>query len=133
MRKFFVLLMLSCFSVLINAEENKSEQETAKPTFGVKLDRPVSAAKIEDVFYDNVIVELDAADKDAVFNRGVKITVKDIVTKKKIYKKRFYDSFLYGYSKGTIYVGKGNILTQLALEKYEGKWVLSIREGGLYH
>ena len=127
-----MLLMLSCFFILINAQENKLEPETAKPTFGVKLDRPVSVAKIDDVVYYDVIVELDAADINAFFNTGVKITIKDKVTKKKIYKKRFYNSFLYAFPSGTIQVGKGNALVQVVLVEVKDEWLLEVREMGLY-
>lgn len=132
MKKCVILLLLSCFFILINAQENKSESETAKPTLGVKLDRPVSFAKIENEVYYDVIVELDAADIDAFFNTGVKITIKDKVTKKKIYKKRFYNSYLYAFSNGTIQVGKGNALVQVVLQKNNDEWLLEVREKGLY-
>ena len=108
--------------------------ETAKPSFGVKIERKADIAQIEGKTYYNVIVEIDAAELTDMFKEGVKITVKDAENpKKKIYKKRFSKSLLYGFSDGTIQVGKGNVLTQLVLSKSSaGNWIMQIQEKGIY-
>ncbi|MGJ1082129.1 hypothetical protein ACR77Z_15610 [Bacteroides fragilis] len=92
-----------------------AQSESAKPTFGVELDREVAIAIIEKETYKDVVVELKSADLGDLFVDGVKITVKDAKTGKRIYKKRFSKSYLYAFSDGTIQVGKGNALTQLIL------------------
>ena len=111
-----------------------AQSETAKPTFGVELDREVAIAIIEKETYKDVVVELKSADLGDLFVDGVKITVKDAKTGKRIYKKRFSKSYLYAFSDGTIQVGKGNALTQLTLYKSKeyDVWLLEIREKGIY-
>ena len=111
-----------------------AQSETAKPTFGVELDREVAIAIIEKETYKDVVVELKSADLGDLFVDGVKITVKDAKTGKRIYKKRFSKSYLYAFSDGTIQVGKGNALTQLTLYKSKeyNVWLLEIREKGIY-
>lgn len=69
-----------------------AQSESAKPTFGVKLDREVAVAKIEKETYQDVIVELRSADLGDLFTEGVKIIVKDAKTGKKLYSKRFFQS-----------------------------------------
>lgn len=69
-----------------------AQSESAKPTFGVELDREVAIAIIEKETYKDVVVELKSADLGDLFVDGVKITVKDAKTGKRIYKKRFSKS-----------------------------------------
>ena len=129
MKKLITLLIITIFSFCAHS------QESAKPSFGVKLERNVDLAVIEGKTYYNVIVELDAASIEDMFKEGVKVTVKDGENpKKKIYKKRFSKSYLYGFSDGTIQVGKGNVLTQLTLFKSKdtGNWLMEIKEKGIY-
>lgn len=95
-----------------------AQSESVKPTFGVELDREVAFAIIEKETFKDVVVELKSADLGDLFVEGVKITVTDAKTGKIIYKKRFSKSYLYGFSDGTIQVGKGNALTQLILYHY---------------
>ena len=111
-----------------------AQSESAKPTFGVELDREVAIAIIEKETYKDVVVELKSADLGDLFVDGVKITVKDAKTGKRIYKKRFSKSYLYAFSDGTIQVGKGNALTQLILYKSKeyDVWLLEIRKKGIY-
>ncbi len=125
---------IAVFLFLLSSIVAFAQTESAKPTFGVELDREVSLAKIEKEFYTDVIVELKSADIDDLFVEGVKVTVKDAKTGEKIYKKRFSRSYLYAFSNGTIQVGKGNALTQLILYKFEERdtWFLEIREKGIY-
>lgn len=119
LRRCAVILILLC-AVIIPANS-----ESVKPTFGVELDRRVFRAKIEDKIYFDVVVKLKAS----VF--GVKVIVKDAKTGKKVYKKRF-NSYLYGFSDGTIVVGIGNVLDQLILQKLNDIWIMEIRKGGIY-
>lgn len=111
-----------------------AQSESVKPTFGVELDREVAFAIIEKETFKDVVVELKSADLGDLFVEGVKITVTDAKTGKIIYKKRFSKSYLYGFSDGTIQVGKGNALTQLILYKSKeyGVWLLEIRKKGIY-
>lgn len=117
----FLLFVISSFA----------QSEEASPTFDVTIERKVAFAFIEDETYYNVTVELKSFDN--YFLSGVKITVKDI-TGKKIYKKRWHSSYLYGFSDGTIQIGKGNVLTQVILAKFEttNDWGIEIREKGIY-
>lgn len=51
----------------------------------------------------------------------------------KIYKKRFSKSFLYAYSDGSIYIARGNALTQVHVRKSSsGEWEAKIRAKGIY-
>ena len=111
-----------------------AQSESVKPTFGVELDREVALAIIEKETFEDVVVELKSADLGNFFVDGVKITVKDAKTGKKIYKKRFSKSYLYAFSDGTIQVGKGNALIQLILYKSKeyDVWLLEIRKKGIY-
>lgn len=129
MKKALLLLCFFFCSIIVFAQS-----ESAKPTFGVELDREVAFAIIEKETYKDVVVELKSADFGDFFVEGVKITVKDAKTGKRIYKKRFSKSYLYAFSNGTINVGIGNALTQLILikSKEHDVWLLEIREKGIY-
>lgn len=129
MRKTIITFLFLLCSIVTFAQS-----ESAKPTFGVELDREVALAIIEKETFKDVIVELKSADLGDLFVDGVKITVKDAKTGKRIYKKRFSKSYLYAFSDGTIQVGKGNALTQLILYKSKeyDVWLLEIRKKGIY-
>ncbi|EET16435.1 hypothetical protein BSFG_02582 [Bacteroides sp. 4_3_47FAA] len=129
MKKAIITFLFFLCSIMTFAQS-----ESAKPTFGVELDREVAIAIIEKETYKDVVVELKSADLGDLFVDGVKITVKDAKTGKRIYKKRFSKSYLYAFSDGTIQVGKGNALTQLILYKSKeyDVWLLEIRKKGIY-
>ena len=129
MKKAIITFLFFLCSIMTFAQS-----ESAKPTFGVELDREVAIAIIEKETYKDVVVELKSADLGDLFVDGVKITVKDAKTGKRIYKKRFSKSYLYAFSDGTIQVGKGNALTQLILYKSKENdvWLLEIRKKGIY-
>lgn len=129
MKKAIITFLFFLCSIMTFAQS-----ESAKPTFGVELDREVAIAIIEKETYKDVVVELKSADLGDLFVDGVKITVKDAKTGKRIYKKRFSKSYLYAFSDGTIQVGKGNALTQLILYKSKeyDVWLLEIRQKGIY-
>lgn len=116
-----------------------ANSESVKPTFDVKLERPVSVAVIDGTIYHDVLVEIDS--RDPLFGEsGVKVTVKDYhggntksgKINKKLYKKRFSYAHVYAFSDGTIQVGKGDAVTYLVLYEVGGEWRLRMREGGLY-
>ena len=129
MKKAIITFLFFLCSIMTFAQS-----ESAKHTFGVELDREVAIAIIEKETYKDVVVELKSADLGDLFVDGVKITVKDAKTGKRIYKKRFSKSYLYAFSDGTIQVGKGNALTQLILYKSKeyDVWLLEIRKKGIY-
>ena len=129
MRKAIITFLFFLCSIVTFAQS-----ESAKPTFGVELDREVALAIIEKETFKDVVVELKSADLGDLFIEGVKITVKDAKTGKRIYKKRFSKSYLYAFSDGTIQVGRGNALTQLILYKSKeyDVWLLEIRKKGIY-
>ena len=129
MKKAIITFLFFLCSIMTFAQS-----ESAKPTFGVELDREVAIAIIEKETYKDVVVELKSADLGDLFVDGVKITVKDAKTGKRICKKRFSKSYLYAFSDGTIQVGKGNALTQLILYKSKeyDVWLLEIRKKGIY-
>ncbi len=128
--KRILLCILACIICIATYS-----QESAKPTFDVKITRDVAIAIIEDIKYYNVEIKLNAAPFDDLFLEGVKVTVKDKKTGKKIYKKRFSSSYLYGFADGTIQVGKGNAIRQVILiqsKEDRTKWFCEIKKGGLY-
>lgn len=108
-------------------------QESVKPSYGVKTERPVAIALINGKKYYDVTVELSSAEITDMFVEGVKVTVKD-EKGKKIYKKRFSKSLLYAFSNGTIEIGKGNAVTNMTLYKDSDtrKWYMELREKGIY-
>ena len=125
--------VLFLMSFVLMATMVFAQGETARPTFGVTLERKISFAVIEEECYEDVVVELKAAEV-VDFSKGVKVTVRDSKTGNKIYKKRFSKSYLYGFSNGTLAVGKGNALTQVSIHKSDltGKWQMVIKEKGIY-
>lgn len=68
------------FLLFLHTIASFAQSESAKPTFGVKLDREVAIAKIEKETYQDVIVELKSADLGDLFTEGVKIIVKNAKT-----------------------------------------------------
>lgn len=129
MRKVIITLLFFLCSIMTFAQS-----ERVKPTFGVELDREVAFAIIEKETFKDVIVELKSADLGDLFVDGVKIIVKDAITGKMLYKKRFSNSYLYAFSDGSIQVGKGNALTQVILYKSKeyDVWLMEIRKKGIY-
>lgn len=130
--RYIFFLLLWCLALI-----TKAQSESVMPTYGVTIEREAAFAIIEKKEFNNVIVEIKAASIDDLFVEGVRIFVKDADSNKTIFKKRFSKSFLYGFSDGTIQVGKGNVLTQLYLFKKETlggnpKWLLQIKEKGIY-
>ena len=79
-----------------------AQSESVKPTFGVTIEREVSFATIDNKDYSNITVEIKAAELGDAF------------------------------SDGTIQVGKGNALTQLSLYKSNGRWLMNLKEKGIY-
>ena len=75
-----IVFFLCCESCL-------AQEESVKPTFGVSFDRPVAVAIIEGQLYQNVIIEVEAADYTDSW-KGVVIVIRDSVSRKKIVKKR---------------------------------------------
>lgn len=122
------------FSFLLCSIMLFAQSESAKPTFGVELEREVAFAIIEKEIFNDVIVELKSADIGDLFVEGVKITIRDAKTGKKLYKKRFSKSYLYAFSDGSIQVGKGNALTQVILYKSKeyDAWLMEVRRKGIY-
>lgn len=108
-------------------------QESVKPSYGVKTERPVAVALINGKRYYDVTVELSSAEITDMFVEGVKVTVRD-ENGKKIYKKRFSKSRLYAFSDGTIQIGKGNAVTNMNLYKDSDtrKWYMELRKKGIY-
>lgn len=79
MKKVIIIFLVFFYAIVSFAQ-----RESAKPTFGVKLDREVALAKIEKETYQDVIVELRSADLGDLFTEGVKIIVKDAKTGKNL-------------------------------------------------
>jgi len=107
-----------------------AQSESVKPTLGVTIEREVSFATINNKDYSYIIVELKAAEL-SYFAEGVRVIVRDS-SGKRIYRKRFPKSYLYAFSDGTIQIGKGNALTQLSLYKSNGRWLMNLKEKGIY-
>jgi hypothetical protein len=131
MKKLFLVMLLVCISVCSIAQTD-TKSESAKPTFGVTVERDCNAVMIEKKIYYNVTVELKAAEITDLFSEGVKVTVTD-ENGKKIYKKRFSKSFLYAFPSGTIKVGRGYAIMQVTLYRNKDEnWEAIIREKGIY-
>ncbi|MBQ8050817.1 MAG: hypothetical protein IJ197_04495 [Bacteroidaceae bacterium] len=130
MKNLFTIIIFLLFPIFLWAE---GESESAKPTFGVTVEREIAFAIVEEIPCSDVIVELKSSQFTAL-STWVKVTIRDAHTGKKLYKKRFNGSYLYGFSSGDIVVGKGNILTQVAIYKFKdtGRWGLQIKEKGIY-
>lgn len=128
MKKVASLLILSLFALLSFAED----PESVRPTYGIKTERVVSVALIDDRRYFDVTVEMNVAEITS-FSEGVKVVVRD-EKGKKVYKKRFSQSLFYAYSDGTIQIGKGNALTNMILykSKDDGQWYMILKEKGIY-
>ena len=62
MKKVIIIFLVFFYAIVSFAQS-----ESAKPTFGVKLDREVAVAKIEKETYQDVIVELRSADLGDLF------------------------------------------------------------------
>lgn len=120
------------FFISAAAKDGKQTEETASPTFGVTVERKCGVVVIEKEAYHNATIELKAAELGDLFVEGVKVTVWD-ENGNKIYKKRFSKSFLYAYSDGSIYIARGNALTQVQVRKgSSGEWEAKIRAKGIY-
>ena len=131
MKGIFTILILACF-ISAAAKDGKQTEETASPTFGVTVERKCGVVVIEKEVYHNATIELKAAELGDLFVEGVKVTVWD-ENGNKIYKKRFSKSFLYAYSDGSIYIARGNALTQVQVHKdSSGEWRAKIRAKGIY-
>ena len=126
MKNILVTLLFALSTISLFAQS-----ESVKPTQGVTIEREVSFANINNKEYSNIIVEIKAAELGDAFADGVRVIIRDS-TGKRIYRKRFPKSYLYAFSDGTIQVGKGNALTQLSLYKSNGRWLMNLKEKGIY-
>lgn len=110
---------------------HSAQTDSVKPTFDVFFDRPVVLAEIEGRYYENVIVEVRVSENRSNY-WGVSVTVWDSAHKKRIMYSR-PKAYLYGFSDGTIIIGKGNVVNYMFMFKNEeGKWLMKFREKGLY-
>ena len=131
MKGIFTILILTCFFISAAAKDGKQTEETANPTFGVTVERECGVVVIEKEVYHNATIELKAAERGDLFVEGVKVTIWD-ENGNKIYKKRFSKSF-YAYSDGSLYIARGNALTQVQVRKSSsGEWEAKIRAKGIY-
>lgn len=114
-------------------ENNCQEPETAYPTYDVETERPAAIALINGKTYYDVTVELSAAGRWDWFVDGVKVIVRD-ENGKKIYKRRFWKSYFYAFSDGTIKIANGNAVTNMVLYKDKDtmEWHMELREKGLF-
>ena len=128
MKKLFILLMMFVSVMNISAQE-----ETMKPKWGLEIERVCETANIDGEWYVNVIVTLKSADMGDIFTEGVKVTVRDKYTKKKIYSKRFSKGFLYYSTRYNYFmVGRGNALDYAYLIKDNDNWIFKLMEKGIY-
>lgn len=130
MKKVIIIFLVFFYAII-----SFTQSESAKPTFGVKLDREVAVAKIEKETYQDVIVELRSADLGDLFTEGVKIIVKDAKNREKLYSKRFSKSYLYTFFRWYYSSRKRKCITQLTLFKSKeySVWLMEIRKkNGIY-
>lgn len=123
-----LLLILFLFTCSISFAQ---ETETAKPTFGVTVERFIHYASINGKLHSDVTVSIRAAELTNEFVEGVRVVIKDS-NNKIIHRKRYWDSYLYGFSNGVIQVGKGNVLTQIIIQKDGNQWIMELRDKGIY-
>ncbi|MBO4282314.1 MAG: hypothetical protein J5873_03880 [Bacteroidales bacterium] len=109
--------------------------ETVSPTYDIRMERIVAAVRIEDQVYQNTALEIEVekSDKYAKQYKGITLTVRDTATGKKIFRKHFSKSYLYGFADKTLHIGVDNTLLQMLVAKTaDGQWVAEIRKEGIY-
>lgn len=130
---FMAMFLLLGTSSVMATQITKDTTESVSPSIGVTVYRSCAYATIEKDEYENVEIEITAADFRDKWE-GVKIIVTSLDTGEKIYSRHFSKSYLYGFSDKSIVVGKGNILTQVTIWKSSltGHWLAEIKEKGIY-
>lgn len=146
MKRIILSFMFAVCCLIAGAQTTK--EEVAYPSFGVSLSRHVTHAMIDDKLVEGVdyTVDLKAAETGGDTNfwrdgsvipslKGVKVTVKDNKTGKKVYKKRFDKAYLYVFPSSNVRVGKANrgtnVVTYLCIEKSPMGWIVTIDENGI--
>ena len=90
MKKFVATFLLS-----ISLLTSFAQSEKLQPVQGVTVEKEALVAVVEDQVCFGITVELQSADPTAKFaSSGVKITVRDADTGRKIYRKRYPQSSL---------------------------------------
>ena len=109
MKKIICLLMLMLsfmFTQTMNAQDNQSGVLQSLPSVGTKIERNLVWIDIEGTYYNNAHLLLQSY-YDYRYRKFV-VRVNVTQNHKRIYSKRFNDSYMYLFSNGTIQVGRPN-------------------------
>ena len=110
MKKIICLLMLMLsfmFTQTMNAQDNQSGVLQSLPSVGTKIERNLVWIDIEGTYYNNAHLLLQSY-YDYRYRKFV-VRVNVTQNHKRIYSKRYNDSYMYLFSNGTIQVGRPNI------------------------
>lgn len=120
MKRLLLLLVLFLSMAIGYAEETP-------PLYDVKIERHVGIAMIGDKLYKDVDVTVKSNNPVPGWTESaVRINVKD-AEGKTVYKKKFYNLYLYVFSSGQIQVGKLNFNVAVITKK-TGEWYAIINE-----
>lgn len=150
MKKIFFSLLFFLLAAISFAQET-DKREVVHPTYGADIERIIAIADINGERYQNVTVQIQAADLGGDKNfwrddmeipslKGVKVIVRNDKGRK-IFKKRFSKARLYVFSNGAMQIGignqEGNGLDYVAIQKMHSgysfkKWYMVINEKGIF-
>lgn len=150
MKKIFFSLLFFLLAAISFAQET-DKREVVHPTYGADFERIIAIADINGERYQNVTVQIQAADRGGDENfwrddivipslKGVKVIVRNDKGRK-IFKKRFSKACLYVFSSGTMQIGignqEGNGVDYVSIHKTHSgysskKWYMIIEEKGIF-
>ena len=109
MKKFLVTLFLALCATISFAQSQEDESEKARPMRDTKVVRNVTEIDIEGKLYEDVEVTMKSISADyLIFNNDrVKVTIRN-KDGKKVWKKTFYNAYMYVFSNGQVQIGKPN-------------------------
>ena len=109
MKKYLVTLFLALCAAISFAQSQGDESEKSRPMRDTKVVRNVTVIDIEGTSYEDVEVTMKSISADYfIFDKDrVKVTIRD-KDGKKVWKKTFYNAFMYVFSNGQVQIGKPN-------------------------
>lgn len=129
MKRIFYILFIVLFSLNINAQQ-KDSVEKSSPLIGVEVDRNCYQLDIEGVVFNDVLIGFYCYYNTLWFRYETNVVV--MKGKKKIYKKKFKNSYLYVFNDGQVQVGQPKF-RQIVVGKIGSDYYGKIRQfEGLY-
>lgn len=129
MKKYLVTLFLALCAT-ISFAQSQVYKSGAIPMRDTKVVRNVTVIDIEGTLYEDVEVTMKSISADYfIFDKDrVKVTIRD-KDGKKVWKRTFYNAFMYVFSNGQVQIGKPNF-NQLVIFKstFENSYNGVIRE-----